>query len=218
MNQQNHDTFSIAHCRGFTNQGCPRAALPAPGLALEIEHRLEAEGWPAVLERQIKKPKAHERLRIALAACPNGCSRPHIHDFALIGAKNPVFPTQCSLCGACVAACPDKALSLEPDHEAPYPDHDLCLQCGRCINVCPQGLIKTGSTGWKILVGGRLGRHPRLAEKLPGLWKTHAALDILSLLIAAVGRYDLTRVRISDVFQELGPKIVSTYGLQREIK
>ena len=38
----------------------------------------------------------HHKLRLALAGCPNGCSRPQIADLALVGTLSPVFdPADC---------------------------------------------------------------------------------------------------------------------------
>ena len=46
----------------------------------------------------------------------------------------------CSGCAACNAACPRKAISMEPDEEGfayPHVDEALCVNCGLCERVCP---------------------------------------------------------------------------------
>lgn len=46
----------------------------------------------------------------------------------------------CSGCGACVNACPTKAISYSTDAYGfiiPLIDESKCISCGKCINVCP---------------------------------------------------------------------------------
>lgn len=47
--------------------------------------------------------------------------------------------TQCCGCGACLSICPNRAISMKPDHFGflyPIIDPDLCVGCGACIRVC----------------------------------------------------------------------------------
>ena len=44
---------------------------------------------------------------------------------------------RCVGCGACVAACPNGALSLA-DGKARV-DREACRACGRCVDICPTG-------------------------------------------------------------------------------
>lgn len=49
----------------------------------------------------------------------------------------------CSLCLACVAACPTGALRY---HDRKWSlDLSLCTFCQRCTSVCPNGLIGGGA-------------------------------------------------------------------------
>ena len=42
---------------------------------------------------------------------------------------------KCTLCGACVEACPWQALSLTEGK--PAVDRELCAECGACLRLCP---------------------------------------------------------------------------------
>lgn len=47
---------------------------------------------------------------------------------------------ECCGCTACAAACPVRAISMEPDdHGFPYPaiDDERCIGCGICASICP---------------------------------------------------------------------------------
>lgn len=46
---------------------------------------------------------------------------------------------KCTLCGACVEACPWQAISLAECRLTI--DRDLCAECGACLPVCPTGAI-----------------------------------------------------------------------------
>ena len=46
-----------------------------------------------------------------------------------------VDENKCTLCDACVEACPWQALSLTEGK--PAVDHELCAECGACLRLCP---------------------------------------------------------------------------------
>lgn len=47
----------------------------------------------------------------------------------------------CTLCHACVGACPTNALSDNPDRPLLAFQESLCVQCGLCANTCPEDVI-----------------------------------------------------------------------------
>src|SRR5205085_3789277 len=47
----------------------------------------------------------------------------------------------CTLCLACVSACPTGALSDDPDRPALRFSEDACVQCGLCKATCPEKVI-----------------------------------------------------------------------------
>jgi len=48
----------------------------------------------------------------------------------------------CTLCLACVGACPTNALSDNPDKPQLSFQESACIQCGLCKNTCPEKVIK----------------------------------------------------------------------------
>lgn len=47
----------------------------------------------------------------------------------------------CTLCHACVGACPTGALTDSPEKPALYFAESACVQCGLCAATCPEGVI-----------------------------------------------------------------------------
>jgi ferredoxin len=52
-----------------------------------------------------------------------------------------VDPAGCTLCLACVAACPPHALTANPDRPQLKFDESLCVQCGLCAATCPEKVV-----------------------------------------------------------------------------
>ncbi len=48
----------------------------------------------------------------------------------------------CTLCLACVGACPAAALNDDPDHPRLSFTEQACVQCGLCVATCPEGVIR----------------------------------------------------------------------------
>ncbi len=173
-------------CRGLAG-GCPNALLDtAPWLAA-LERWLEGDQVHRRLRRRLEgRPILyHHKLRIALAGCPNGCSRPQIADLALVGTVRPALePGDCLGCGECVESCPDRAITLED--ELPRFDLQLCLGCRGCQQACPQQCIQLSPPAARVLMGGKLGRHPRLAREVAQVESPPKAVELMA---AEVERY-----------------------------
>lgn len=112
---------------------------------------------------QTRKPKHHQIFRAAIAGCPNSCSQPQIKDYGIQGQMAPLPGSGCSLCGVCAGICPEGSITISEIENAPVIDRDKCLNCGMCIKHCPVKAMQPSRQGYKVLVGGKLGRHPRLA-------------------------------------------------------
>ena len=114
------------------------------------------------LEERVDGPlKLHHEFRVSVSDCPNACSRPQIVDVGLIGARRPgVREEPCTRCLACVETCREDAVEVSDDGRPPRIDSDKCVWCGQCIDVCPTGTLEEDAAGYRLLVGGKLGRHP----------------------------------------------------------
>jgi len=179
LNQMEEEVkgYQVEACFGPT--GCPNRAVAYEEISRKVEELLARRDLKSFLKDRVRGPlKLHHEFRVSISDCPNACSRPQIADLGLIGACSPrVSDVPCSQCGACVGTCREEAISLN-DH-GPMVDYTKCLSCGQCINVCPTGSLQEKERGYRILAGGKLGRHPRLAAELPGIHGLKEALQIL---------------------------------------
>jgi dissimilatory sulfite reductase (desulfoviridin) alpha/beta subunit len=163
----------------FGPSGCPNRAIASDGLVPRIQARLEAADLLGFLKATVSgKLRFHHELRVTTADCPNACSQPQIKDIGILGASRPArADSECTRCEACVAVCPEAAVTL--DDSMPRVDGERCIACGKCMAACPTDTLVTGETGYRIQLGGKLGRHPRLALELPGIYSEDAVIEVV---------------------------------------
>lgn len=181
--------YAVSAC--FGSDGCPHVACTTSDLAADLETLLKQADILSFLKSSLGEDiKFHHEFRVSLCDCPNACSRPQIADIGIMGAVVPmVGDAPCTGCRACVDACPDQAIlvaALSEKKETPVIDMHLCQRCGKCIQVCPSRTLEPSEAGFRVLLGGRLGRHPRLALEVKGL---HSCKQVLKLVQSCVNYY-----------------------------
>ena len=156
--------YQVHPCAGAV--GCPRSLIPVREMAEQLAQELADSGFAEFLEQGLagRPLLSHHRFQVAVAGCPNACSQPQIRDFGVIGrARVEVDAARCTGCLKCVKACHEDAITVT--ERVPGVDHDRCLGCGDCIRVCPSEALTFGKPAHEVVVGGKLGRHPRLAHR-----------------------------------------------------
>jgi dissimilatory sulfite reductase (desulfoviridin) alpha/beta subunit len=83
-------------------------------------------------------------------------------------------------------------------------DFARCLCCGQCLPVCPTGTLQEAARGYRILVGGKLGRHPRLAQELPGIYGLEEMRQMVDRCLDHYQRYCQKGERFGEVLERTG--------------
>lgn len=195
--------FQVETC--FAQSGCPNRAVEDDDLVKKLERKLAAKNLKAFLKRKVQGPlKFHHEFRVSISDCPNACSRPQIVDIGLIGARKPVVSEEetCTECGACIETCKEGAITIRD--ALPTIDEDRCVACGQCIDVCPTGILKEGAKGYQVLVGGKLGRHPRLGKEVPGIYSEEEVLKMVDQCIGYYQHHCVEGERFGEVLERGG--------------
>lgn len=194
--------FQLDSC--FGSSGCPNRAVDSGRLLQKIEKILEKEKLLKFLKQRVKgEIKFHHELRVTLADCPNACSQPQIKDIGIIGAITPVITDElCTLCEACVDVCRENAVTINRESDLPEIDNVLCLDCGQCVDKCPTGTLAQGKKGFRVQLGGKLGRHPVLAHELPGVYTEEEVIKIVKSCIAFYKKFSKSGERFAELFHK----------------
>lgn len=159
------EVTEVVTCRAG-KEGCPMAVIDVKAIAEELAEVLADPDLKSKLEAQLKKPfNFHSQFSVVVTGCPNACAQPQIRDFGVIGRACIGFTEQmCTECGMCEAACKEGAITLVDDK--PRIDGSRCIGCGDCVRACQSDALSIAGPACEVTVGGKLGRHPRLAESL----------------------------------------------------
>jgi ferredoxin len=129
---------------GFSGRRVATIETDDPDSLGEVLHGIEAAATvkPPATFRTFGKRR--DLLRFALSELHRLAPAPTdvipLPEGAPIGTIN-VNVDGCTLCLACVSACPTGALLDDPDRPALKFVEDACVQCGLCASTCPEKVI-----------------------------------------------------------------------------
>ena len=86
--------WRVETCKG-PKQGCANRAAPDDALAADLDAVFRGRDFGAGLRALVGgKLKHRHEFSVAVADCPNACSRPQIADLGLIGAAEPTVTNE----------------------------------------------------------------------------------------------------------------------------
>jgi len=194
--------YQIDTC--FGSEGCPNRINTSERILDRIEELLKNEDLLSFLKIKVKgELKLHHELRVTFSDCPNACSQPQIKDIGIIGACAPlILDKECTLCNSCVDICVEGAITHKYSPNKPVIIPAQCLKCGKCLEVCPTGTIAESKKGFRVQLGGKLGRHPRLASELPGVYSEDEVLEIVKKCINFYKEKNRNGERFAELFKD----------------
>ncbi len=143
------------------------------------------------------------KIKCAVTGCPNACAKPQENDLGVMGMLKPAICTSdCSGCGTCTFMCPEKAIIIENDKAKII--WDRCNLCGACVGACPTELITEEWKGYKLFVGGKIGKHPKLGKELTDAKSPQEAVAIFRKIIDWSKKNTGIGERFGDCLERMG--------------
>ncbi|MGC8605704.1 MAG: 4Fe-4S dicluster domain-containing protein, partial [Desulfomonilaceae bacterium] len=196
--------YQLETCFGAS--GCPNR-IPIEDRFIEtLEDMLKSRGLKVFLKSRVNGPlKLHHEFRVSVSDCPNACSRPQIADLGIIAAAKPCLrEADCSQCGVCAEMCTENAINMTEEMARPEIDLDHCLFCGQCIKACPTETLVSGEQGYRVMVGGKLGRRPRLASEIPGVFSKEQTFPLIDQVLDFYFKHSASGERFGEILERVG--------------
>jgi dissimilatory sulfite reductase (desulfoviridin) alpha/beta subunit len=179
----------IAGCPG--NTVCKQGLIDTREIARQLDERYFGQEMP-------------HKFKMSVTGCPNNCAKATENDVGIMGGVEPRWQkSECFNCGACVYICPVAAISVvEEDYVV---DKEKCINCGFCVSGCPNAAWTVARRGCTVWMGGTMGRKPRLATKLPGLFTgKEELLDLIDRVIQYYRTKGHERERFGRTLERIG--------------
>ncbi len=175
--------YQVKSCRG-AEVNCPFLITDSGILSDKLRNRLEELHFTEKLIDKVEgQILPHHSMKLAVSGCPNSCSMPQIKDFG-VHAIEPVSvdpDCKCIECMKCVETCREDAITVKNGQVTI--DKEKCVHCGLCAKVCPTGTIKAEKKKYRVMIGGKVGRHPRFAMDLLPQADESATLKALDVCV-----------------------------------
>ncbi|HIE28534.1 TPA: 4Fe-4S ferredoxin [Candidatus Poribacteria bacterium] len=196
--QDEQELYIIEICRGKV-QGCRYALSDTVPLKDAIIAKFEEMRFSLKYSQKIDgRILHHHNFKIALSACPNACSQPQIKDFGVIAKVRPRrTDEECTFCKKCQKACLEEAISF--DESGAIINYARCVECGSCTAQCPTKSLQEDRSGYTVLIGGKLGRHPQFGKELLEMADEDNVIHALQLCAQLLLNHDGKVMRFGDL-------------------
>ena len=83
---------------------------------------------------------------------------------------------------------------------------DKCLFCGQCLTACPSGTLQEDTQGFRVLVGGKLGRHPQLGRDLGKIYSKDEMIRLLNQYLDLFQTHTQKGERLGEILNRIEAK------------
>ncbi|MDF7823024.1 hypothetical protein P4B35_03295 [Pontiellaceae bacterium B12227] len=185
-----------------------RIVMACPGNATCRFGAINTKSLAAELDRRYFRMDTPYKLKMGVTGCPNNCGKAREADIGVMGVRVPKWTAEgCIQCNICVDVCAPKAI-----HEADglyIRNPDACIGCSACTVRCPKGCWNTVSYGYTVLIGGTLGKLPRLGTPLAeNLASEEEVLELIDRVVEYFKKHGMKRERLGHMLDRLGQEKV----------
>lgn len=178
----------VTACPG--SEVCKHGLVDSQSLARKIDMRFGGQLLP-------------HKFKVAVSGCPNSCSKPMENDIGFCGIVHPEFDAgKCTGCSLCAEICKERAIAMSDG--LPAIVGERCALCGDCIAICPNSSWKAGKIGYAAFVGGKMGRHPRLGEKIAEFADEGSCLEMIERSLDLFRREGRKKERFGNMISRIG--------------
>ncbi len=93
---------------------------------------------------------------------------------------------------------------MAEDAMFPAIDPEKCLLCGQCVKACASGTLVSGLDGYRLLLGGKLGRHPQLARQMDRVLSEQEALAAVEQCLHHYKAHNQRGERFGEILNRTG--------------
>lgn len=193
-----------------------RSATACAGLPVCKKALADSQGFAQMIDRRFSGLPLPHKFLVTVSACPSGCSGPFVSDIGFCARIEPRLERDvCMSCGLCLDICKEKALTLEGG--LPMREGESCISCAECIDCCPNGAWREKNSGYAVYIGGRMGRHPLLGNKIADFVNEEKGLKIIQRCLEFYLQYGKKRERFGDLIIRIGREEFMAFLLQEEL-
>ncbi|MHB8836995.1 MAG: 4Fe-4S dicluster domain-containing protein [Candidatus Methylomirabilia bacterium] len=189
----------VTACQGC--RVCPNGVIDSPSLADAVD-------------RAFYGKQAPHKFKVGISGCANNCLKAEENDLGVKGWIEPRWNGDgCTGCGLCVAICPVKAVRFTGEGGSVEIESSRCIGCGDCIVSCPSASMAEKARGFRVFVGGKLGRVPFLGQPVFGvLTGTEEILAVIEEALEFFRLHGRARERFGDTLQRVGFEALEAYA------